>query len=82
MTLLLKVDLDIVKMYLCTENEIPSFSGSKVTSRTERNTDTQKKLLPIRIRGWLHGMTNLLQESGNISERKLGEPWEYLCFLR
>ena len=29
MTLVLKLDLDIVKMNVCTENEVPSFSGSK-----------------------------------------------------
>ena len=31
MTLLLKLDLDMVKMYLYTKNEIPRYSGSKVT---------------------------------------------------
>ena len=30
MTLVLKLDLDMVKMYLHTKNEVPSFSGSKV----------------------------------------------------
>ena len=29
-TLVLKPDLDIVKMYVCTENEVPSLSSSKV----------------------------------------------------
>ena len=29
MTLVLKLDLDIVKMYLHTKNEVPSYSGSK-----------------------------------------------------
>ena len=32
MTLILKLDLDIVKMYLHTINEVPSYSGSKVTA--------------------------------------------------
>ena len=30
MTLVLKLDLDMVKMYLHTKNEVPSYSGSKV----------------------------------------------------
>ena len=30
MTLVLKLDLDIMKMYVCTKNEVPTFSGSKV----------------------------------------------------
>ena len=30
MTLVLKLDLDMVKMYLHTNNEVPSYSGSKV----------------------------------------------------
>ena len=34
MTLVLKLDLDIVKMYACTENEVSSFSGSKVIAWT------------------------------------------------
>ena len=33
MTLILKHDLDMVKMYLCTQNEVPRLSGSKVTDR-------------------------------------------------
>ena len=30
MTLILKLDLDIVKMYLHTKNEVPSYCSSKV----------------------------------------------------
>ena len=30
MTLMLKLDLDMVNMYLYTENEVPSYSSSKV----------------------------------------------------
>ena len=30
MTLVLKLDLDIIKMYVCTKNEVPTFSNSKV----------------------------------------------------
>ena len=30
MTLVLKLDLDMVKMYLHTKNEVPSYSSSKV----------------------------------------------------
>ena len=29
-TLVLKLDLDIIKMYVCTKNEVPTFSSSKV----------------------------------------------------
>ena len=41
MTLLLKLDLDMVKMCLQTKNEIPSYSGSKVIVWTGRHTDRQ-----------------------------------------
>ena len=30
MTLILKLDVDMVNMYLHTKNEVPSYSGSKV----------------------------------------------------
>ena len=30
MTLVLKLDLDIIKMYVCTKDEVPIFSVSKV----------------------------------------------------
>ena len=30
MTLVVKLDLDIIKMYMCTKNEVPTFRGSKV----------------------------------------------------
>ena len=30
MTFLLKLGLDIIKMYVCTKNEVPIFSGSEV----------------------------------------------------
>ena len=39
MTLILKLDLDMVNMHLYTKNEIPSYSGSKVVARTDRHTD-------------------------------------------
>ena len=40
MTLVLKLDLDIIKMYVCTKNEVPTFSGSKVQHRqTDGQTD-------------------------------------------
>ena len=45
MTLILKLDLDMVKMYLYTKNKVPSISHLKVTSwtdtQTDRHTDTQ-----------------------------------------
>ena len=48
MTLVLNCDLDMVKMYLHTKNEVPSYSSSKVIAWTDRHTDrqTQVKLLP------------------------------------
>ena len=41
MTLILKIDLDMVKMYLHTKNEVSMSRGSKVIAWTDRNTDTQ-----------------------------------------
>ena len=38
MTLVLKLDLDMVKMYHM-QNEVPSHSGSKVIAPTDRQTD-------------------------------------------
>ena len=41
MTLILKLDLDMIKMYLHTKNEVSMSSSSKVIAWTDRNTDTQ-----------------------------------------
>ena len=41
MTLILKLDLDMVKMYLHTKNEVSMSRGSKVIAWTDRQTDTQ-----------------------------------------
>ena len=41
MTLVLKPDLDIIKMYVCTKNEVPTFSSSKVIIWTDRQIDGQ-----------------------------------------
>ena len=49
-TLILNFHLGMVKTYLCTQNEIHSFSGSKGETRTDRQI--RLKLLPIRIGGW------------------------------
>ena len=38
MTLILKLDLDMIKVYLYTENELPSICGSKVTAQANRHT--------------------------------------------
>ena len=46
-TLILKLDLDMVKMCLYAENEIPSHSGSKVIAQTDRHTDRQTDLTEI-----------------------------------
>ena len=40
MTLILKLDLDMAKMHLYTENEIPSYSGSKVIAQTDTHIQT------------------------------------------
>ena len=39
MTLILNLDLDMVKMYLYAKFEIPSISHSKVTAWTDTQTD-------------------------------------------
>ena len=41
MTLILKLDLDIIKMYLHTKNEVSSSRHSKVIARTDRQTHRQ-----------------------------------------
>ena len=42
LTFILKLDLHLVNMYLCTENEIPSSNSSlKVIARTDRDIDRQ-----------------------------------------
>ena len=47
MTLILKLDLDMVKMYLHTKNEVPSYISSKVIAWTDRHTETQTDLNEI-----------------------------------
>ena len=42
MTLVLKLDLDMVKMYVYTKNEVLSFSSSKVITQTDRHIDRPK----------------------------------------
>ena len=41
MTLILKLDLDMVKMYLHTKNEVSMLRGSKTETQTDRHTDRQ-----------------------------------------
>ena len=41
MTMILKLNLDMLKMCLHAENELPSSCGSKVTARTDRHMDMQ-----------------------------------------
>ena len=50
MTLVLKLDLDMVKMPLCTLNEVPHLSVLEVSLQTQRQTRVE--ILPTRIRGW------------------------------
>ena len=51
MTLVLKFDLDIVKMYVCTKNEVPTFNSFKVIIWTDRETDLTE-IITYRICGW------------------------------
>ena len=39
MTLILKLNLDMVKVYLHAKNEVPSYSSSKAIVCTDRHTD-------------------------------------------
>ena len=51
--LVLRIDLDIVKMYLDTQNDVASYGSSKVIACTDTQTDRQTDLteiLPICIR--------------------------------
>ena len=41
MTLILKPDLDIVKIYYHTKNEVSMSTGSKVIAQTDKHTDRQ-----------------------------------------
>ena len=61
MTLILKLDLDMVKMYHHTKNEVSMLRHSKVIAQTDRQTDTHThththtdsmKTLPSHIHGW------------------------------
>ena len=53
-TFVLEFHLDIVKIYKYTENEVPTFSSSKVIIQTETQTErhTQLKSLSTSIDGW------------------------------
>ena len=51
MTLVRRIYLDIIEMYVCTENESPVFSGSKVMAWTDTDRETPLKLLPTH--NWL-----------------------------
>ena len=42
MTLVLKLDLDMVKMYHHTKNEVSMLRHSKVIDQTDRQTDTHR----------------------------------------
>ena len=52
-TLVPKLDLDIVKMYVGDQIEVAGSSGSKVTARKHRQTDRQTRLelIPNYIQG-------------------------------
>ena len=52
-TLVPKLDLDIVKVYVGDQIEVAGSSGSKVTARKHRQTDrqTRLKLIPNYIQG-------------------------------
>ena len=54
LTLVLKLDLDMVKMYHHTKNQVSMSRHSKVIAQTDRQTDRHTdsmKTLPSRIRG-------------------------------
>ena len=61
MTLICKLDLDIMELYLHAKNHVPSSKHSKVIVRTDGNTHTDRetdrqtllKTLPTRFRGQL-----------------------------
>ena len=48
MTLTLKLNLDIVKMYHYTKNKVSMSNASKVKAQTDRHTDTTKTKWYIR----------------------------------
>ena len=50
MTLVLKLDLDMVKILYHTKNEVSMSKHSKVIAQTDRHTHSMKTL-PSRIRG-------------------------------
>ena len=59
MTLVPKLDLDMVKMYHHTKNEVSMSRDSKVIAQTDRQTHTHThthtqsmKTLPSRMHGW------------------------------
>ena len=52
MTLILKLDLDVIKKSHRTKNEVSILGHSKVIAQTDTQTDTDSmKTLPSRIRG-------------------------------
>ena len=50
MILVLKLDLDMVKMYLHTKIEVPSYSSSKVVAWTDRQTDPSEIITSTHMR--------------------------------
>ena len=54
LTLVLKLDLDIVKMYMCTKDETPTSNGSKVVAWTDTQTDGQTHTNATEIITYLH----------------------------
>jgi len=42
MTFILKLDLDVLKMYLCTDYKVFRSRFSKVIARTDRHTETDR----------------------------------------
>ena len=54
MTLVLKLNLDMVKMPLCTLNEVPHLSGLEVSlpGQIQTQRQTRVEILPTRVRGW------------------------------
>ena len=50
MTLILKLDLDMVKMYLDTTNEVSMSSSSKVIAWTDTQTDKTENITYLHMR--------------------------------
>ena len=65
MILILKHDLDMVKIYLYAENELPSYGSSKVRARTNRQTHLTE-IITYALSAYVDGKKRLLHVSKNL----------------